>query len=85
MPNTFEWCREGVSAEIDHLQNIPIDAMECWFEAFEEQGEFYISSLSDDYHPGTKTYEILQPPGNRKPHGGPHFGKRRSGRLFWRR
>ena len=61
--NTFEWCREGVSAEIDHLQNIPIDGMECWFEAFEEQGEFYISSLSDDYHPGTKTYEILQPQG----------------------
>lgn len=29
--NTFEWCREGVSAEIDHLQNIPNDTMECWF------------------------------------------------------
>ena len=27
--NTFEWCREGVSAEIDNLQNIPIDGMEC--------------------------------------------------------
>ena len=25
------WCREGVSAEIDHLQNIPNDTMECWF------------------------------------------------------
>lgn len=59
--NTFEWCREGVSSEIDNLQNIPIDGMECWFEAFEEKGEFYISSLSDDYHPGTKTYEILAP------------------------
>ena len=61
--NTFEWCREGISAEIDNLQNIPIDGMECWFEAFEEKGEFYISSLSDDYHPGTKTYEILEPQG----------------------
>ncbi len=61
--NTFEWCREGVSAEIDNLQNIPVDGMECWFEAFEERGEFYISSLSDDYHPGTKTYEILEPQG----------------------
>ena len=61
--NTFEWCREGVHAEIDNLQNIPIDGMECWFEAFEEQGEFYISSLSEDYHPGTKTYEILEPQG----------------------
>ena len=57
--NSFEWCRQGVSPEIDNLQNISIEGMECWFEAFEEQGEFYISSLSEDYHPGTKTYKIL--------------------------
>ena len=61
--NSFEWCRQGVTAEIDNLQNIPIDGMECWFDAFREQGEFYISSLSADYHPGTKTYEILEPQG----------------------
>ena len=61
--NTFEWCREGVSAEIDNLQNISIDGLDCWFEAFEEKGEFYISSLSDDYRPGTRTYEILEPQG----------------------
>ena len=61
--NTFEWCREGVAAEIENLQNIAVDGMECWFDAFEAQGEFYISSLSEDYHPGTKTYEILEPQG----------------------
>ncbi|MGN0673624.1 MAG: response regulator [Anaerovoracaceae bacterium] len=60
--NTYEWCREGISSEIDNLQNISVDGLECWFEAFED-GEFYISSLSDDYHPGTKTYEILEPQG----------------------
>ena len=59
--NTYEWCREGVSSEIDNLQNISIDGLECWFEAF-EYGEFYISSLSEDYRPGTRTYEILEPP-----------------------
>ena len=59
--NSFEWCRQGVLPEIDNLQNISIEGMECWFEAFEEQGEFYISSLSEDYHPGTKTYKILEP------------------------
>ena len=61
--NTFEWCRQGVTAEIDNLQNISIDGLECWFEAFEEQGEFYISSLSEDYLPGSKTYDILEPQG----------------------
>ena len=34
--NTFEWCRAGVTPEIANLQNIPVDGMECWFEAFEE-------------------------------------------------
>ena len=61
--NTFEWCRDGIASEIDNLQNIPIDGLECWFAAFHEKGEFYISSLSEDYHPGTKTYEILEPQG----------------------
>ena len=61
--NTFEWCREGIAPEMENLQNISVDGLGCWFEAFEEQGEFYISSLSEDYRPGTKTYDILAPQG----------------------
>ena len=61
--NTYEWCRDGVSPEIDNLQSISADGLECWFEAFEEQGEFYISSLSEDFVPGSKTYQILEPQG----------------------
>ncbi|MGN1163814.1 MAG: response regulator [Candidatus Ornithospirochaeta sp.] len=61
--NTYEWCRDGVNPEIDNLQGIPKDGMECWFEAFDEEGEFFISSLSEDFHPGTRTYEILAPQG----------------------
>ena len=61
--NTYEWCQEGISAEIENLQNIPLDGMECWFEEFEEKGEFFISSLDEDYGPDSKTYQILQPQG----------------------
>ena len=61
--NTFEWCRAGVSPEIDNLQGIPLAGMECWFEEFDEEGEFYITSLSEDYGPDSKTYQILQPQG----------------------
>ena len=61
--NTAEWCRPGVSAEIDNLQNIPMSGVEVWFEQFEEKGEFYISSLSDDFGPESKTYQILEPQG----------------------
>ena len=61
--NTAEWCRPGVSAEIDNLQNIPMSGVEIWFEQFEEKGEFYISSLSEDFSPESKTYQILEPQG----------------------
>ena len=61
--NTYEWCREGISAEIGNLQNIPLAGLEFWFEEFEEKGEFFISSLSEDYAPDSKTYEILEPQG----------------------
>ena len=53
--NTYEWCRDGIGAEIENLQNISLDGLECWFEAFEEKGEFFISSLSEDYVPDSKT------------------------------
>ena len=46
--NTYEWCQEGISAEIENLQNIPLDGMESWFEESEETGDFYISSLDED-------------------------------------
>ena len=61
--NLYEWCDDGITAEIENLQNIPLAGLECWFEAFEEEGEFFISSLSDDYHPDSKTYQILEPQG----------------------
>ena len=61
--NTFEWCRAGVSPEIGNLQEIPLAGMECWFEEFEEEGEFYITSLSGDYSPDSKTHQILAPQG----------------------
>ena len=63
LSNTFEWCREGIAPEMENLQSISVDGLGRWFEAFEEQGEFYISSLSEDYRPGTKTYDILEPQG----------------------
>lgn len=61
--NTCEWCRDGISSEIGNLQNIPLDGMDCWFEEFEEKGEFFISSLAEDYGPHSKTYQILEPQG----------------------
>ncbi len=30
--NTYEWCGQGISAEIDNLQHIPFDMMPAWIE-----------------------------------------------------
>ena len=57
--NTFEWCKEGVSAEIENLQNIPIEVVDGWIKKFKTMGEFYITSLSEDTDPNSDEYRIL--------------------------
>ena len=61
--NTYEWCKEGVSAEIDNLQNVPIEACEVWIQEFEKNGAFFISSLDTDVEKSSLTHEILEPQG----------------------
>ena len=61
--NTYEWCREGVEPQIDSLQNVSIEGFNYWLEAFEEKGEFYISSLSEEFSPDSLTYRTLAPQG----------------------
>ena len=61
--NTYEWCRDGVSAEIGNLQNVPIESVALWLEEFEKSGAFYISSLEEDVEKSSLTYEYLEPQG----------------------
>ncbi|MGN0678218.1 MAG: ATP-binding protein, partial [Oscillospiraceae bacterium] len=61
--NTYECCRDGVSAEIDNLQNISLEGMEFWLKELEEKGEFCISSLSESFAPDSRIYQFLKPLG----------------------
>ncbi|MGN0575211.1 MAG: GAF domain-containing protein [Ruminococcus sp.] len=61
--NTYEWCREGTASEIDSLQHISVDGLECWFDTLDEKGEFCISCLTEEFAPSSKTYQILKPKG----------------------
>jgi len=61
--NTYEWCKEGVSPEIDNLQGIPYESVAVWVEEFEKNGAFFISSLDKDVENNSLTYEILEPQG----------------------
>lgn len=63
LDNTYEYCKEGVTPEIDNLQNVPFESVEVWFEEFERVGAFFISSLDKDVEASSLTYEILEPQG----------------------
>lgn len=39
--NTYEWCAKGVTPQIDNLQGVDMDAIDWWYEKF-EQGESVI-------------------------------------------
>ena len=61
--NTYEWAIDGVNPEIANLQLVPYSFVASWFEKFENQGEFYISSLNEDEDIQEDTYNILEPQG----------------------
>lgn len=58
--NTFEWCADGVSQEIDLLQNVPLDVVDHWVEKFRANGEFFISSVDADLTPDAMDYQLLE-------------------------
>ncbi len=59
--NTFEWCNEGITPEIDNLQNISyLEDIPGWFHLFDERGTFYctdVTSLAPHFR------AILEPQG----------------------
>jgi PAS domain S-box-containing protein len=44
--NTFEWCREGISSEIDNLQNIPLDFIPNWIAQHQNGDAFYMPDIN---------------------------------------
>lgn len=58
--NTFEWCEEGVSAEIENAQNIPPELTADWVRAFERGGELSIHAIGSEVDPDTEEYRLLK-------------------------
>jgi len=59
--NTFEWCAEGVEPQKNNLQNVPFEAVEWWYRAFEERSSILIYNLEDIKESEPLTYEYLKP------------------------
>lgn len=61
--NSYEWCKEGIAAEIDNLQCVPAQVADTWVESFRERGDFYIADLARDVDRNSDLYAILAPQG----------------------
>lgn len=60
--NTFEWCNEGISPEIENLRALPHAELDNLYSLFDENGIFYcedVSLLSESHR------KILEPQGIR--------------------
>jgi PAS domain S-box-containing protein len=61
--NTYEWCAEGVTPEIQNLQEVPLEMMEPWWKEFRLKGSFFLS-CDDEYAKAEPfIYEVLEPQG----------------------
>ncbi len=47
MNNTYEWCNEGISPQIQHLQNLACDHLPIWWEKMLRNENMLIPSVED--------------------------------------
>lgn len=59
MYNDYEWCAEGISAQRDFLQEMPIDWIDRWLPYFTHKECIIIENLEQIRETAPKEYEIL--------------------------
>ena len=57
--NTYETVAEGVTPQIDNLQEVPVECIAHWMEHFEREEIYYMDDLEQEK--GLPSYEILAP------------------------
>lgn len=57
--NIAEWCKEGVTPEIDNLQNIPLDDYKEWLEELEKNKKVIINDVEELKDTVPLGYELL--------------------------
>ncbi|MGY8909341.1 MAG: GAF domain-containing sensor histidine kinase [Flavobacteriales bacterium] len=62
--NTYEWCNKGIEAEIENLQEIPLEHLDFWLNSHKNGEAFYVEDVSLLPKEGKLgLYNILQPQG----------------------
>lgn len=55
--NTYEYAAEGVSCQIDNLQEVPLSVIEVWMDRFKKGEVYYIADTKQEK--GYPSYEML--------------------------
>jgi len=63
MSNTYEWCNDGISAEIDNLKDLPIEIFPEWMKSMQLHRNVIIPSVADLPAEWINEKEILEPQG----------------------
>lgn len=63
LSNTYEWCKAGITPQIENLKNLPLSAVDHWIEEFQEKGEFYLPCLEEKNDKNSMEYLILEAQG----------------------
>lgn len=60
--NTYEWCAEGISAQIDNLQDVPLSYLPFWVETHKNNLPMYVDNVLElDIESGLR--QIIEPQG----------------------
>lgn len=62
--NTYEWCREGVSPQIDNLKNVPYEGvLDTWFLEYEKRRNILIYDIEEYKSISENMYHVLKAQG----------------------
>ena len=58
--NTYEWCADGIIPEIDELQNVNMDIIDWWYEAFSKGESIIITDVEEIREEHCISYNMLK-------------------------
>lgn len=63
MSNTYEWCAQGISDELENLQNLPTDIFPWWMQKLKSNEIILIPDINDMPPEASAEHDILAPQG----------------------
>lgn len=59
--NTYEWCAPGVTPQKEHLQNVPVEAIDWWIGLFQSHQIVVLNNLDHIREYSPMVYDALKP------------------------